>query len=93
MTVQEVIHKHTVVIDTGCWIWTGAINHNGYAHVRIGGAIQRAHRVSYEHFVGPIPEGLVLDHRCRNRHCVSPHHLEPVTQKVNVNRAMRWKRG
>jgi hypothetical protein len=49
----------------GCWLWTGTRRRDGYGLVSVGGKQQRAHRVSYELFVGPIPTGLVLDHLCR----------------------------
>jgi len=66
----------------GCWLWTAHKNRQGY------GAFDRvmAHRWSYNHFVGPIPEDLVLDHLCRNRACVNPDHLEAVPSPVNILR-------
>ena len=72
----------------GCWEWVGA-KQKGYGAITAGGGagkILRAHRVSYEMFVGPIPEGLDLDHLCRNRGCVKPTHLEPVTRRENLIR-------
>lgn len=69
-----------------CWLWTGHINTSGYGQIRWGGPKARAHRIAYELEVGPIPEGLELDHLCRVRHCVNPSHLEPVTRRVNVHR-------
>ncbi|GGP35296.1 HNH endonuclease signature motif containing protein [Streptomyces melanogenes] len=76
------------VTDTpaGCWQWTGYLMPNGYARFTIDGERQYAHRASYEALVAPIPAGLVIDHLCRNRGCVNPAHLEPVTQRVNVLR-------
>lgn len=68
-----------------CWEWLGAKNSAGYARLAIGRGHVRAHRFAFELLVGPIPEGLVLDHLCRNRGCVNPKHLEPVTTE-NVRR-------
>lgn len=70
-----------------CWLWTGIINTHGYGYIRFNGKMRRAHRVSYEHFVGPIPDGLELDHLCRCRNCVNPDHLEPVTSSINSLRS------
>jgi hypothetical protein len=55
-----------------CWLWTGGDDHSGYGHFYFLGRNRKAHRVSYEMFVGPIPDGLQVDHLCRNRACVNP---------------------
>jgi len=70
----------------GCWLWTACKNRDGYGIFQMAGRPQKAHRVSYEMHVGPIPEGLQLDHLCRNRGCVNPDHLEPVTTQENTRR-------
>lgn len=70
----------------GCIVWTGALR-EGYGAIHHKGRMLRAHRVAYQLLVGPIPEGLVLDHLCRNRRCINPHHLEPVTMRVNTMRS------
>jgi hypothetical protein len=70
-----------------CWLWTGATQ-QGYGVHTSGGRAHKAHRVSYEEIVGPIPEGLTIDHLCRVRNCVNPDHLEPVSQKVNTLRGI-----
>lgn len=70
----------------GCWEWTGALHKAGYGELFVEGKRQRAHRLVYEALVGPIPAGMHLDHLCRNRRCVRPDHLEPVTPKENVHR-------
>lgn len=73
----------------GCWLWTGNLQANGYSSFYVNGRTVRAHRWAYEHFVGPISEGLQIDHLCRVRRCVNPTHLEPVTARENTRRAMR----
>ena len=70
----------------GCWLWTGATTPQGYPQICDGRRVIRAHRWAYEKFVGQIPSGLVIDHKCRNRSCVNPFHLEPVTNRENVIR-------
>lgn len=72
-------------LPTGCWEWPDGKN-NGYGFVSIGGRNLRVHCLTYEHFVGPVPEGMVLDHLCRNRACANFEHLEPVTHRQNILR-------
>lgn len=75
-----------------CWLWTDARDKDGYGKFRLGRASKRSHRVAWELLRGDIPndpktdESLVLDHLCRNRACVNPWHLDPVTNLVNVRR-------
>lgn len=70
---------------SGCWLWDGSTDSKGYGQFRdpISNKNLRAHRVSYEINKGVIPIGLELDHLCRNRCCVNPDHLEPVTHRIN----------
>lgn len=75
---------------TGCWQWVGSMAVNGYG--RYGYPSAYAHRLMYELIVGPIPEGLVIDHLCRNRGCVNPAHLECVTLAENVKRGAASRR-
>lgn len=69
-----------------CWRWTGPLYPEGYAYFDVAGVRYSAHRWSYEHYEGPIPDGLTIDHLCMVKACVKPSHLEPVTQKVNNQR-------
>ena len=81
------------VSPDGCWLWTGARYANGYGLVSVSRRVnRRAHRVSFEHFVGPIPDGLQMDHLCLVRLCVNPDHLEAVTAAEN-NRRMQLVHG
>lgn len=75
------------VADGTCRIYTGVIQSNGYGQFHLNGRREYAHRASYILFVGPIPDGLHIDHTCRNRACIEPSHLEAVTQEVNNQRA------
>ncbi len=70
------------VEQDGCWIYTGSVNNRGYGTI-LGRA---AHRYFYEHLVGPISDGLTIDHLCRVTACVNPAHLEPVTREENIAR-------
>ncbi len=70
----------------GCWQWLAGQNGIGYGTFRCGDKLKLAHRASYEHFVGPIPNGLEIDHLCRNRACVNPAHMEVVTHRENTLR-------
>lgn len=87
------MHPETFRPDLGpCWLWTGSINVGGYAQVRRGDRLMVGHRYAYEHEVGPIPDGLDLDHLCRVRHCVNPTHVEPATRSVNLKRGYAARR-
>lgn len=100
-TIARFMAKVAPDEETGCWIWTGAIAKDtpevkrGYG-IFWGGEYNEkgqpvmgmAHKWAYEHFVGPVPEGLTLDHTCRRRNCVRPEHLDPVTQRENTMRGI-----
>lgn len=77
--------------NSGCWLWTRSTRH-GYGALTVGNKSRSAHRVSYEAHVGPIPEGLHIDHLCRVRCCVNPAHMEPVTLAENTRRGMGGQR-
>lgn len=77
-----------------CWLWRGAADSHGYGRFHLIDYTTGAHRFAYESAVGPIPDGLQLDHLCRVPLCVNPQHLEPVLQIVNVRRGKSgdWQR-
>lgn len=79
--------SHRVNPETGCWDWLGSFRGGGYARISVKDRPVPAHRVSFEVFRYSIPDGLVLDHLCRDRGCVNPWHLEPVTIGENTRRS------
>ncbi len=83
------IQRQITIHENGCWLWTGQLNNNGYAFAQRGpGHPKRVvHRILWEHYNDQfIPEGMQLDHLCRQRNCVNPDHFEAVTPSVNTSR-------
>jgi hypothetical protein len=80
--------KYITEPNTGCWIWVGALNSDGYASLRIGNKIEKAHIWFFKlvHKIQKIEHGLEADHLCRLRCCVNPRHLEVVTKRINILR-------
>ena len=70
--------------DSGCWIWTAGTTSDGYGQFSLGGGPKRAHRVSYEHYVGEIPDGMLILHECDTPLCVAPEHLRVGTYAENT---------
>lgn len=85
-SIQERFWECVEVRPSQCWSWRGTLS-NGYGRLGDGRHnLIPAHRISYEIHKGPIPEGLEVDHTCRNRQCTNPDHLEAVTQRINILR-------
>jgi hypothetical protein len=81
-----------VTKTTDCWLWSAATTGAGYGAVWMDGRLRLAHKVAWEDENGPVPDGMELDHECRNTRCVRPSHLEPVTHQVNVQRGRAGER-
>ena len=79
--------------NSGCWLWTGYTDKNGYGRIKAGDGPQWAHRVAYRLYKGPIPEGFEIDHTCSIPLCVNPQHLEAVTSAENQRRTFARGRG
>lgn len=84
--LEDVLKKY-IVDESGCWNYIGALDKQGYGTFYYRQSGYKAHRLTYQLLVGQIPNGFVLDHLCKNKSCVNPEHLEPVTQREN---ARRW---
>lgn len=91
LSLAEVLQRQSKPdLNGGCHLWIGSLR-GGYGRMRANGRTQEAHRVAYEEHYGPIPTGLVLDHKCRVRCCINPLHLEPVTHAENIRRGEAGK--
>lgn len=98
------LRRYVVDAASGCWNWVGAKLRSGHGAVRVGGQTKLAHRVFYEHLVGPIAAGLLAHHICKNPRCVNPRHIRPVTAaeharihaelhgKIDLNKAREIRR-
>ena len=73
-------------LNTGCWEWQGATKRGGYGHMSVDGSMRLVHRLAWEVVMGSIEDEMEIDHLCRNRTCLNPAHLEPVTKAENVRR-------
>lgn len=87
--------KVSVDPETGCWVWQGALQgkyyqheNGGYGSVKWNKRVRPAHLVAWELVRGPVPDGLCIDHLCRNTRCVNPDHMEPVTNAENIRRGL-----
>jgi hypothetical protein len=90
-TLRERVLSKLIIDPSGCLLWAGARTRSGYGHVRGPGGRRSflyVHRLMYEWFVEPIPEGLHIDHLCRVRNCAAPAHLEAVTCRENLMRGV-----
>jgi hypothetical protein len=87
----DLLSKFIIDPETGCWRWKYKPNKGGYGRLRVCSKRTNtsfaAHRLAYLKWVGPIADGLVVDHKCRNRSCINPEHLEVVTHKENIRRS------
>src|ERR1051326_5431077 len=84
------LRNNSVVDEKGCWVWQKQLDRDGYPRMKTGSHAEGtrkhsgAHRVSYKVFVGAIPAGLQIDHKCINRACINPSHLRVVTNRINT---------
>lgn len=89
------ITEKIVVGEHGCWLWQGSVFASGYGQIRVGGRqgkLRRVHVVAYEEWIGPVPEGLELDHyrfpaACAGPLCTNPEHVRPETHRTNSLRS------
>lgn len=93
--IDRVLKKIQPITETGCWIFMGALNESGYGIVGVGArgyGVDRAHRITYSHFIGDIPQDMFVCHKCDVRSCCNPAHLFIGTNQDNVNDMVSKKR-
>lgn len=83
-TLKERFEEKYTIQESGCWLWTGGIQSAGYGMISRNGKVIGAHIVSYEMFVGPVPKGYDVEHKCGNRPCVNYEHLQVTTRSDNM---------
>jgi hypothetical protein len=86
LVIERITPRCVVNESSGCWEWQGARNGGGYGTIHFEGGTKYIHRLVAASAYGPIPDGLQVDHLCRNRICCRPDHLELVTQRTNLLR-------
>lgn len=79
------LYQNTIKTEDGCWEWQGETSSSGYGQIKAFGRMVSCHRLSYELYNGPVPEGMEIAHHCDNRICVNPDHLEAMTHKANMD--------
>lgn len=93
MTLEQIWHDrcepYILPNEHGCWLWQRALR-TGYGVINVAKKMYGVHRVAYQVFNGPIPEGLEIDHLCRVRRCCNPAHLQAVTRRLNQYRGNGW---
>lgn len=81
---ERIFGYYEVDTNGGCWLWNRSLGRHGYGQAKAGPRPTGAHRLFYERFIGPIPEGAVVMHKCDVTCCVNPDHLVAGTQKENM---------
>lgn len=81
---DRLLNGSEAITESGCWIWMQTIDYNGYGQMSIDDKTRLVHRVSYEEFVGQIPRGKEIDHKCLVKCCINPNHLRVVSCATNI---------
>lgn len=91
-TKEAFRETYRVERSTGCWVWKRSLDISGYGQLGVGGRHTKAHRFSWEMYIGPIPEDRIIDHKCRNRKCVNPDHMRLCIRMENLRYRSKLKK-